>query len=240
MLRVNAALACFAGVAAASIAHANTIDFYALYENIYPSSYVGTPVTNQYAGVVFSLQGGPDSSGPPTLGNSYAGVAVENTSHALAQDPTANILNMAFTSAVSGVSFSFTNFGTTAPTTFTAFNAFGAVVDTGSLQNVSTSTNCAAGQLVEPVPDCFQLVTVTGSGITDLQIDNNYGSNNWLFGVELLNFTPTVSTPEPSVCILLLAALLTLRGLRSDTFTARVSSATSVAAEPVASYKPAA
>jgi len=143
---ISAALASIALVAA-PIARGSTIYFGDLPD--------GTAVTNQYAGVVFSLIGQPDSDGPPTVNTFSDGTGLGNSTNP--DYPTANILNMAFTSPVSGVSFTFDNYDGTltgAPTIYTAFNAAGGVVATGGLQIVTGS---------------FQLVTVVGSGITDLQ-----------------------------------------------------------------------
>jgi len=142
---ITATFASIVLLSAAPIAHASTIFFGDLAN--------GTPVTNQYAGVVFSLMGLPDSGGPPTINTYSAGTGLANSTNP--DYPTANILDMAFTSPVSDVSFTFDNYNNSSlgdATTFTAY-AGSMVVDTGSLQNVSGA---------------FQLVTVTGSGITDL------------------------------------------------------------------------
>jgi hypothetical protein len=165
----------------ATAAQATTIDFSGLAN--------GTAVTTQYAGVVFSLQGGPDSSGPPTT-NNYSGEALANSTNP--DYPTANILNVAFSSAVSGLSFTFNNYGTGAATTYTAFNASDAVVSSGDLQFVND----------------FTLINmVAGSGFTDLQFNNNNGGDNWYYAVQELTYSVS-STPLPSTWTMLVGGLL--------------------------------
>jgi hypothetical protein len=190
MIRISpAALACATLLAAISIAHAGTIDFSGLAD--------GTFINNQYPGVVFSLQGGPDSSGSPMTFN-WNGEAVANSNNSAY--PTANILDMAFTSPVSGVSFTFDNDGSSNTATYyTAFDA---------LHNVIDSANISAMQV-------FGLVTVTGSGIQDLQINNGVGpTENWYFSVQKLTFSPSSSVPEPASLTLFGSALIGLVAVR--------------------------
>ena len=179
-------LTCVVLLTAAVAAHATTIDFTVLTG--------GTAVTNQYAGVVFSLQGGPDSSGSPTIG--YGALTNTNTG----EYPTANILDMAFTSPASGISFYFTNWGSNGTTTYTAYDASASVVDTGNISGYGG--------------DGFDLVTVGGSGIVDLQINNGAGpDNNWEVGVASLTFSGS-AVPEPASLALVGAALIGLACLR--------------------------
>ena len=70
--------------------------------------------------------------------------------------PTANILNMAFTSPVTGLSCTFDNYGTGAPTFYTAFDALDNVIATANISSVQN----------------FGLITVAGTGVADLQINN--------------------------------------------------------------------
>ena len=78
----------------------------------------GTPVTNQYAGIVFSLSGGPaDDTQPPILAN--GGLA--NTPDG--NYPTANFLVAAFTSPVSGLAFVFNNEGDNGGNTYFVYDA---------------------------------------------------------------------------------------------------------------------
>jgi hypothetical protein len=172
--RFFAAMALIAGFYSSS-ACANTIDF--------SSVATGTAITNQYAGVVFSLEGGPLSSGPPKI-YSYNGGMLANTT--TAGYPTANILDIAFTSAVSDVSIYFTNGSSDicptcgAPTTYTAFDSANNVLSTGLLTTGSQ----------------YQSFTIAGINIANIEIDNHVGNSNWLFGVQRLTFTAAV--PEPS------------------------------------------
>jgi PEP-CTERM motif len=158
----------------------------------------GTAVTNQYSGVVFSLQGGTAGPGNPTTGYGwYDSTSSLNNSPNPATSPkagsgypTANILDIAFSSGVSGVSFTFNNYGTNSYPNNSNFAAYGpgnTFISSGDLGNVNG----------------FSLVSVTGSGITDLKISNGtLGNSDWMFGVGELTYTSAV--PEPSTWAMLL------------------------------------
>jgi hypothetical protein len=167
-------------VAAAPIAQATTIDFSGL-PNL-------TPVTNEYPGVVFSLEGGPDSSGPPVTWN-WDGEGLGNSTSS--DYPTANILDLAFTTPASGLSFTFDNEGNNGLTYYTAF-AGATIVATGPLYTLGW-------------PGPADLVTVPGSGITDLQLNNGEDlASDWYFDIQQVNFTSSTSTvPEPTSLLLL-------------------------------------
>jgi hypothetical protein len=144
-------LFCVVLIAALPIAQAGTVDFSGLANS--------TAVTNQYPGVVFSLQGGPDSAGPPTIWNweSSGGALGNSTTY---DYPTANILDIAFTSPVFALSFTFDNEGDNGLTYYTAYD---------SSHNVVSTLNIAS---VPPGFPGFSLITVPGTGIADLQINN--------------------------------------------------------------------
>jgi len=176
-----AALACAAVIAAAPNVRADSIDFSSLAD--------GTAVTTEYPGVTFSLEGGPDSSGPPTI-NSYEGEGGALANSTNPDYPTANILNIAFAAPVSGVSFTFDNEGDNGTTLYLASN--------GSTANISGDSSG------------FTLVTVAGGGITNLQINNGYPSDaSWYFDIQELNYTlsGTTSAPEPGTLGLTLIGL---------------------------------
>ena len=93
------------------------------------------------------------------------------------------LLDIAFTSAASQISFTFDNYGDNGsifgqPSFYRAFDAAHNLISQG---NINTVQN-------------FGLVTVSGTGITDLQIDDNRAG--WIFAVQKVNFTAAV--PEPS------------------------------------------
>jgi hypothetical protein len=163
------------------VASATTIDFSTL--PLY------TPVTTQFPGVVFSLMGGPadptqppvtGSFGSPSLGNSPTG-----------EYPTTNILDIAFSSPVSNLSFTFDNFGDNngfgAPSYFYAYDGSSGLISSGNIGSVNG----------------FPSVAVTGSGIRDLQISNGSGgSYDWEFGVGSITYA---AAPEPATWILLMS-----------------------------------
>jgi hypothetical protein len=192
-MKLSMALAaCVAGLACASAASATTINFSALAP--------GTAVTTQYSGLTFSLIGGTDAGGAPTTG--YADYDLtrslansSNTATTAASSsgyPTADILDVAFAHGVSGLSFSFSNYGGI-DSTYTAYGAGGVVISSGDLSSVEN----------------FALVNVAGSGITDLQINNNTdGSRDWIFGVGELSYTnATNAVPEPTTWAVLILGM---------------------------------
>ena len=142
-------------------------------------------MTNQFPGVVFSLEGGPDSSGAPyasSIWEEHGHVELNNSS--TSDYPSANILDIAFAGGTFGVSFTYNNYGEN--------NAFYTAYDID--HNVVSS-----GFLGEDLP--YHLVEVAGSGIYDLKIDNNQGDDSWVFGLKNLSFG---AVPEPASWVLMI------------------------------------
>jgi hypothetical protein len=146
----------------------------------------GTAVTN-VNGVTFSLLGGPDSSGAPLIGPAN-GIPMGLSNSSNSGYPTANILDVAFGTPVSGLSFYFNNFG---------FNAF----YHGSYFEAFDSTHnlLASGDL--STQDGNENNIVLANGIADLQFNNGMASwsstSSWYFAVPSITFDP-VAIPEPA------------------------------------------
>jgi hypothetical protein len=172
----------------APAANATTINFNALTP--------GTAVTNQFAGVVFSLIGGPDSAGAPTTGYalfdySFSSLANSHNTSPLPDYangyPTANILDIAFSSPVTSVLFTFNNYGGGNGSNYHAFGPGASLISFGDLSSVNG----------------FTVVSVGGSGTTDLQLSNGSdGSYSWIFGVGSLSYS---AVPETSTWVMMLA-----------------------------------
>jgi hypothetical protein len=193
-MRINVKSVLLAGAATVALltvapaANATTINFNALAP--------GTAVTNQFAGVVFSLIGGPDSGGAPTTGYAWfdSGFSSLANSHNTSTTPggasgydTANILDIAFSSPVSSVLFTFNNYGSGNGSNYQAFGPGASLISSGDLSNVNG----------------FTVVSVSGSGITDLQLNNGSGGgNSWIFGVGSLSYS---AVPETSTWVMMLA-----------------------------------
>ncbi len=141
-----------------------------------------TPVV---AGLSFALTGGPSANGTPVVGYGYYDSVLSLNNSLVAASgsdgyPTGSTLTIDFASAVSGLSFTFNNYGSGIGAFFSAFDAANALVSTASIDNVGP----------------FALVNVAGAGITKLVLSNNSGGNNWVYGVGQLNYSPAV--PEPA------------------------------------------
>jgi len=173
------------------VASATTIDF-----QTYPT---GTALTS-LDGITFSLVGGPDSSGPPLIG--YDGDAPRGLSNSTNPSyPTATILDFAFSTPVSRVSFYFNNYGDNGLSSYQAFGASGNLLASGDLSS----------------EDGFENNILSVSGIKDLQFNNGEGGAiSWYFAVPSVTFTAGNAVPEPSTwaMIMLGFAGLALAGYR--------------------------
>lgn len=185
MKKVSAAL--LASTLLFGTANAATINF--------GSFTAGTVLTNQVAGLTFSMSGGPTTATAPIVGYGYfdAVLSLNNSGNfGSGTDgyPTGATVTIDFASAVSGVSFTFNNYGnnTGNDSIYQAFDAANALISSGSLANVNG----------------FSLVNVAGSGIKSLVISNGSGGGyNWVYGVGELTYNGGV--PEPAAWAMMLA-----------------------------------
>ena len=175
----------------ATSATAATIDFATLA--------AGTAVNTQFAGVSFSLLGGPSSSGSPIATNIFGdGVVALSNSNSGAY-PTADSLIATFSSAASGVSFTYENYSINNTSNYIAYDALNNVVSSGFL-GLDTSPDNGG-----PAGSGYALVVnVAGAGITKLQISNGFGTTrSWEFGVGQLSFAAGV--PEAASWVMMIA-----------------------------------
>jgi len=184
-------------LAAASVAQAETINF---------STYADTYLSSA-DGVSFSLAGGyaVNGYGPAPYTTPYVNAfgdanEIANSGN-FGEYPTSNTLTFKFVGEVaSGVSFYFDNYGGSTSgrgaTFYDAYGPGGALISSGFIGTCCESSST--------------LVTVAGSGIQTLVLNNNTGdptgSNSWLFGVDSLTFTPS-PVPLPSTWTMLLIGL---------------------------------
>ena len=163
-------------------AHAEAIDFTAL-----PSD---TAVTNQFAGVTFSLAGGNDPNGAPTTtyfqqGTSTGGLT--DTRYG-GNYPTAEFLVATFSAPVSGVSFSFFDAGFNGGNSYALLNASGGVIASGLMSEASFSS---------------YTYNLPSTGVSSIEWGNGHPpGGNWWQDIQHLSFNPVNSVPEPSILLL--------------------------------------
>lgn len=155
----------------------------------------GTAITNQFSGLSFTLSGN-DRSGNPTVNNLF-GVQValmnSNSTYASSFYPSAFLMTIDFATLASDLSFTFHNFGTEGlpgGSTYTALNSLGAVISSGSLEDIQG----------------YSLITVAGSDIARLAISNG-DRTEWTFGIGQLTYTlaPAGAVPEPAAWAMFIA-----------------------------------
>ena len=179
---------------AAAVAPAETIDFTVLAP--------GTPVTNQYAGVTFSLVGGEDPNGAPTTTWNYQGSSqggLTNTRYG-GDYPTAQFLVATFSSPVTGVVFSFYDAGFNGGNAYTLYDASHTVITSALMPEASD--------------DSYTYDLSTYNGVSEIWWDNGFpaGTRSWWQDLQSLSFASSV--PEPATWALLSSAMLGLLFLR--------------------------
>ena len=163
----------------------------------------GTPVTNQFPGLTFTLAGPGSQYGTTPAAYGYAGgygytggISNSTSGHY----PTANILDVGFTHPVDHLSIDFNNHGTPSGyngkyrgyTTAKAFDSHG-----GYLGGASLFGPCGYGCVGFAIP---------GAGISHLILDNNnnHAGDSWIFELSKVSFDAS-GAPEPSTWAMMLS-----------------------------------
>jgi hypothetical protein len=167
----------------------------------------GTVVSNQFAGVSFSIDGGPGPDGSPVADFAFGeNQSVELLNSSTNGYPSSANLNIIFTAPASNVSFRFNNYGN--PEGADARGGLGFIASSmnGLGDGFSTwtaygSSNNVLGTANIWFTTPYDLINV-GSGVKRLVISNgSNGQGSWVFGVSQLSFNPV---PEPGTWMLMI------------------------------------
>jgi len=148
----------------------------------------GTPVTNQYEGVTFSLNGGPGPAGAPVTATNFWPQGLTNTT--TGDYPTNSQLLITFSAPASNVSFTFDNAGGPNGSFYNAYDSASNLLQTGVLDTSDYQSS-------------FGLVTLSSSNVSEIVLDNNSGGySSWEFSIGALNFSEAAPVPEPATMLL--------------------------------------
>jgi hypothetical protein len=170
----------FAALAAVSVAaQATTIDFSTLPYN--------TAVTNQFAGVTFSLDGGNAYAGPATTN----GMGLTNTSSAGGY-PTARYIVASFAPTVTDVIFKFNNAGNNGANAYFLYDGANSLITSGMMSG--------SGDVIYDV-SAF-------TGVREIRWDNGlpmFNGGNWWQMLNSISYTEeaAAAVPEPASFVLL-------------------------------------
>ncbi len=183
-LRAAGATLLLFGTIAAAPATAVTIDFSAQAE--------GTIVTSQFAGLTFSLSGGPSLATAPIIGYGFLDTVLSlNNSGVFGAGtdgyPTANQLIIDFAAPSSGISFGFNNYG----------------AGNGSSASFYDIGNVLIGSIAVDTSGALANFSFGGSGVSRVVFDNaTGGGGNWIFGLSQLTYG---AVPETASWAMLIA-----------------------------------